>query len=115
MARKFSELMKEMPASRRDEIARRKKELEREDVQFRRLQEIRQALAVTQVELAAELQINQSAVSKLESQSDMYVSTLKRIISALGGELHILVSFPDGSAFEISPFSTSLHASAKTD
>lgn len=104
MARKFSELTKDMPARRRNKIARRTRELEQEDVKLRRLQEIRQALTITQVELAAQLKINQSAVSKLESQTDMYVSTLQRIISALGGELKIMASFPDGSEFEISQF-----------
>jgi len=104
MARKFSELTKDMPTERRNKIARRTKELEQEDLRVHRLQEIRQALTITQVELAAQLKINQSAVSKLESQTDMYVSTLRRIITALGGELHIKASFPDGSEFEINQF-----------
>ena len=104
MARKFSELTRDMPATRKKKIARRSRELEREDLEYRRLQEIRQAMATTQVELAGQLRIKQAAVSKLESQSDMYVSTLRRIITALGGELHITASFPDGTQYEISPF-----------
>jgi hypothetical protein len=34
----------------------------------------------------------------------MYVSTLRRIVNALGGELHIRASFPDGEEFEINQF-----------
>ncbi len=104
MARKFSELKSDMPSGRRKKIARRTKELNKEYLQARRLQEIRQALMMTQVELAEQLRVKQSAVSKLESQSDMYVSTLRRIVNALGGELHIRASFPDGEEFEINQF-----------
>jgi len=40
--------------------------------------------------------MNQAAVSKLEHQSDMYVSTLRRFIAAMGGELRIVARFPEG-------------------
>jgi len=40
--------------------------------------------------------MNQAAVSKLEHQSDMYVSTLRRFIAAMGGELRIVAHFPEG-------------------
>jgi hypothetical protein len=42
------------------------------------------------------LQMNQAAISKLEHQSDMYVSTLRRFVAALGGELRIVAHFPQG-------------------
>ena len=105
MARKFSELTKDMPKERLARIEKLKQDMHREDVAYRRLQEIRQALALTQVELAKLMKVNQAAVSKLEAQDDMYVSTLRRIISALGGELHIRARFPDGIEFEITQFS----------
>lgn len=104
MARKFSELTEGMSEARRKNIARRKRELGRQDTEVRRLQEIRIALQLTQVELAERLSVNQSAISKLESQQDMYISTLRRIISALGGELHLTARFPDGMDFEIDQF-----------
>ncbi len=104
MARKFSELTEGMSDARMRNIARRKRELGRQDAAVRRLQEIRIALQMTQVELAERLSVNQSAVSKLESQQDMYISTLRRVISALGGELHIRAHFPDGMDFEIDQF-----------
>ena len=42
------------------------------------------------------LQMNQAAISKLEHQSDMYVSTLRRFVATLGGELRIVAHFPQG-------------------
>jgi len=60
------------------------------------LQELRQAMHLTQQELADVLQMNQAALSKLEHQSDMYVSTLRHFVAALGGELRIVAHFPQG-------------------
>jgi transcriptional regulator with XRE-family HTH domain len=59
------------------------------------LQELRQSLNVTQQELATRLEITQPALSKLEHQGDMHLSTLYRVIECLGGELKLVVSFPE--------------------
>ena len=61
------------------------------------LDELRQAREKTQQELAEVLKVNQAAVSKLESRIDMYVSTLRKYVEALGGELEINARFPDGT------------------
>lgn len=60
------------------------------------LKELRQALELTQQELAKELRVNQAAVSKFESQSDIYISTLRKILFAMGGELRIVAHFSEG-------------------
>jgi transcriptional regulator with XRE-family HTH domain len=60
------------------------------------LQELRHARRLTQQELAEHLESGQAAVSKLERRTDMYVSTLRRFIEAMGGELDIIARFPDG-------------------
>jgi len=60
------------------------------------LEELRDARRMTQQELARTLQVDQSAISKLEHRTDMYVSTLRRCIAALGGELEIRAVFPEG-------------------
>lgn len=65
------------------------------------LSEIRRAIGLTQVELAETLDIGQGTISKLERQSDMYLSTLRRYVEALGGELRLTVEFPDGRRIEI--------------
>jgi transcriptional regulator with XRE-family HTH domain len=60
------------------------------------LQELRQARRLTQKQLADSLRLNQAALSKIENQADMHVSTLRRILSAMGGRLKIVAQFPDG-------------------
>lgn len=67
------------------------------------LDELREARAMTQVHLAKVLHVNQAAVSKMERRTDMYVSTLKEFVRAMGGELKITAEFPDGEV-EISQF-----------
>jgi DNA-binding transcriptional regulator YiaG len=67
------------------------------------LNELRDALEITQTHLAELLKVKQSAVSKMERRTDMYVSTLHHIIKAMGGELKIVANFPDG-AVEINQF-----------
>ncbi len=59
------------------------------------LAQIRQALKLSQVELGQALDIGQAAVAKIEKRTDMYVSTLRRFIEAMGGELEIVARFPD--------------------
>jgi transcriptional regulator with XRE-family HTH domain len=58
------------------------------------LRELRQSQAVTQQELAERLEITQPALSKLENQGDLHLSTLYRVIESLGGELKLVISFP---------------------
>lgn len=60
------------------------------------LAELRKLEGITQVELAEKLGIRQPAVSQLEQQDDMQVSTLQRIVKALGGALEITVRLPGG-------------------
>jgi len=68
------------------------------------LDEIRQAREKTQQDVAKLLNVNQAAVSKLEGRMDMYVSTLRKYIEALGGQLEIAARFPDGTTVRISQF-----------
>ena len=60
------------------------------------LTELRQARDMTQAGLSETLHVDQSAISKLEKRTDMYVGTLRRYINAMGGELDIVARFPDG-------------------
>jgi len=61
------------------------------------LQELRRARALSQVTLAELLNTTQPEVSKIEHRADLYVSTLRRYVEAMGGELDIVARFPDGS------------------
>ncbi|WP_237703834.1 XRE family transcriptional regulator [Rhodospirillum rubrum] len=61
------------------------------------LAEVRRAMKLSQEEIGQTLQINQGSVAKIEKRADMYVSTLRRFIEAMGGELEIIARFPDHS------------------
>jgi DNA-binding transcriptional regulator YiaG len=73
-ARKTAEMLREMP-----------------------LHELRQARRLSQEALAQVLGTNQAGVSKMERRADMYVSTLRRYLRAMGGDLEITARFPEGS------------------
>ena len=75
------------------------------------LHELREALEITQMHLAELLKVKQSAVSKMERRTDMYISTLHHFIKAMGGELKIIANFPDG-AVEINQFQAAKRAAA---
>jgi plasmid maintenance system antidote protein VapI len=60
------------------------------------LDELRAALSLTQQNLAETLRIKQSSVSKVLHGQDMYLSTLDKILQAMGGELEVYVALPDG-------------------
>ena len=42
------------------------------------------------------LRVNQPAVSKLEQQVDLYVSSPRSHVEAAGGQLKIVAEFPEG-------------------
>lgn len=92
MAKKFSNLRKKMSPTARANAQLKKKEMMAEML----LSEIRKESGLTQKELAESLGIKQPSLSKLESQDDMQVSTLKKIVEALGGKLEIIAHLPKG-------------------
>jgi hypothetical protein len=59
------------------------------------LRDVREAVRRTQVEVAAAMGVSQDRISKLEHGDDALVSTLRRHVRALGGELRLIVEFPD--------------------
>ena len=68
------------------------------------LNELRQARGLSQKMLAEVLHVQQPSIAKIEKRTDMYLSTLRSHIEAMGGELEIVARFPDGSV-RISNFS----------
>ena len=91
--RKWSELKAKMSPQSLAEIEHRKAQLMAEIP----LEQLRAARQLTQTNLAQVLGVNQSAVSKLEKRTDMYLSTLRSYIQAMGGQLEIQAVFPEGS------------------
>jgi DNA-binding transcriptional regulator YiaG len=65
------------------------------------LRRLREARVLTQSTLAELLDMDQSEVSRLERRSDMLLSTLRRFVHATGGEMHIVVTYPDGGPVEL--------------
>jgi DNA-binding XRE family transcriptional regulator len=61
------------------------------------LAELREARALTQKQLAAALNTTQSGISRIEHETDLYLSTLRKYVEALGGELRLEVVFADGA------------------
>ena len=92
MARKFSELTAKMSLAARARARARTKAMLAEMP----LQELRLARGLTQGQLATTLKVRQASISKLERRADMYISTLRSHIRAMGGELEIVARFPDG-------------------
>jgi transcriptional regulator with XRE-family HTH domain len=60
------------------------------------LAELRAARDLSQEQLAKILNISQPAVAKIERQTDMYLSTLRNIVTAMGGTLELIAHFPEG-------------------
>jgi len=84
MAKTFDQLVKRTTTKQtRDKAARRTKELLGELL----LAEIRQLAGMSQQQVAAILGIKQPSLSKLEKQADMQISTLQKLVHALGGEV----------------------------
>jgi transcriptional regulator with XRE-family HTH domain len=69
------------------------------------LAELRRARGLSQKTLAGILHVDQASISKLERRADMYISTLRSHIEAMGGELEIIARFPDGTV-KIANFNT---------
>src|ERR1017187_5554322 len=64
--------------------------------EVRNMDELREARAMTQVQLADVLKVSQGAVSKVERRADMYISTLRGYVRAMGGDMQIRAIFPEG-------------------
>src|SRR5437667_11605080 len=86
------EKMKSLSAVRRKKIEARAAELVAEEMT---LQELRQARKLTQVRMAKTLGITQDSVSRLEKRSDLLLSTLRKTVEAMGGNLSLIAEFPD--------------------
>lgn len=97
MANKWKDLKNRMSPAARARVDARV----REALAAMPLAEIRKAIGLTQAELAERIEQNQGSVSKIENAADMYLTTLRKYVEALGGELHLTAKFAGGRSFEI--------------
>jgi hypothetical protein len=92
MAIRLDDFVAKLPKKQQQAIKKRTAELIAEEATLRQLREARER---SQAELGEKLQIKQAAVSKLERRTDMYLSTLRSYIEAMGGTLEIVARFPN--------------------
>ena len=90
----FAELADRIKADpvRRERIAIGKRALE----DALALAKLRTRQDITQQELAETLGVSQANISRIEHEEDLYLSTLRGYVAALGGELEVNAVFPDG-------------------
>ena len=92
MAKPFKSPIDKMSKDRREKIEERAQGI----LMGMTLKQLRKTRQLTQQQLAGEINFSQAALSRMENQADMHVSTLRRILSAMGGKLKIVAQFPDG-------------------
>ena len=98
MARSLNEIIAELPPERQADIEARYQDLKQE---VEGLRELRQIAGKAQAEIATALNIKQPSVSQIERQTDMYLSTLRSYVEAVGGELELTVKLPQRPALRI--------------
>jgi DNA-binding XRE family transcriptional regulator len=98
MVRTLQEVMDALPDDERAEIDRRFVELVNE---VESLKELRSLSEMSQAKIAKTLKISQPAVSKIEKQTDMYLSTLRGYVEAMGGELDVIVRLPNRAPVKV--------------
>lgn len=74
------------------------------------LQALRKAAGKAQTDIASTLHISQPSVSKIEKQTDMYLSTLRNYVEAAGGDLELVVRFPAQEPIHLSRLGTALES-----
>ena len=92
MAVNVNDKIKKLSPDQRKKVEARAAELIAEEMTLR---ELRRARKLTQVRMARALGINQDSVSRLEKRSDLLLSTLRKTVEAMGGNLSLVAKFPD--------------------
>lgn len=110
MGRNVNQIIADLPPDRRARIDARYREM-KEDVES--LRELRQAAGKAQADIASVLNIRQPSVSKIEKQTDMYLSTLRSYVRAIGGELDLVVRLPKGRALRLQHLSDAFKLPSK--
>jgi len=116
MGRTLDQVIAELPPERRERVDARYRELKQE---VEGLRELREIAGKAQLDVAAALHIKQPSVSKIEKQTDMYLSTLRGYVEAIGGRLELVVKLPKRPVLHLHQLGDALGAgdiaSAKTE
>ena len=108
--RKFSEIRRPETSERRARINAIKAGM----AEGERLYEVRKARGVTQVDVAERLGVSQGNVSELERRDDLFLSTLRGYVAALGGRLEVSAVFDEGESHPIDLQAAALEATRAT-
>lgn len=92
------EIMARLPKDRQERIRARAAELRAE---VEGLKALRKLAERSQEQIAQSLGIKQPSVVKIEKQTDLYLSTLRRFVEAAGGKLELRVELPGTGAFTL--------------
>lgn len=84
--------IKGLSPTQRKKVEARAAELIAEEMTLR---ELRHARKLTQVKMAKALGVTQDSVSRLEKRTDLLLSTLRKTVEAMGGNLSLIAEFPD--------------------
>jgi len=100
-----------LPGRRRKKVEARAHELIAQEMTRQQLRRLRNR---TQVEVAQALGITQDGVSRLEQRADILISTLRKYVQAMGGNLSILAEFPDQAPVKLAGISDESDAAPPT-
>jgi DNA-binding XRE family transcriptional regulator len=92
MAVNVNDKIRKLSPAQRQKVEVRAAQLLAEEMTLR---ELRKARKLTQVRMAKALGITQDSVSRLEKRSDLLLSTLRKTVEAMGGNLSLVAEFPD--------------------
>ncbi|MET4600952.1 putative XRE-type DNA-binding protein [Bradyrhizobium sp. JR4.1] len=98
MGRSLNQIIADLPTERQKGIEARYQEVKQE---VEGLRELRQLAGKAQADIATALNIKQPSVSKIEKQADMYLSTLRSYVEAVGGKLELVVKLPSRRALRL--------------
>jgi DNA-binding XRE family transcriptional regulator len=91
MGRSLKDIIAALPPDEQEAVEARYHELKQE---VEGLRELRQIAGKAQADIASALNIKQPSVSQIERQTDMYLSTLRSYVEAIGGKLELTVKLP---------------------
>jgi DNA-binding XRE family transcriptional regulator len=92
MPTNVDEIIRKLPARQRRKVEARAAQLISEEMTLR---ELRRARTLTQARMAKKLGVTQDSISRLEKRSDLLLSTLRKTVEAMGGNLTLVAEFPD--------------------
>lgn len=92
MSVNVNEIIRKLNSTERKKVEGRAAEIIAEEMSLR---DLRKARKLTQARVAKKLGITQDSVSRLEQRSDLLISTLRKTVKAMGGNVRIVAEFPD--------------------